>query len=179
MGRLKVQTLLGLALLLASAPVIAQGPGEYEVKAAFIHNIAKFVEWPAASSDGNAIQLCVLGRNPFGGALTVLDGKQVGKLSWKISFPTLQSNLRACQVLFIAASEAGRLAPILDKLGDAPTLTMGDTEDYAEFGVMVNFYIDENKVRFEVNPEAASRVRLKFGSQLLKLARIVKPRRAN
>lgn len=170
----------GLALLLlAPALAIAQGPSEYEVKAAFIHNIAKFVEWPAPSGDGNALHLCVLGRTPFGDALAVLDGKQVGKLSWKISFPTTQSSLKACQVLFIAASEAGRLAPILDKLGDAPTLTIGDTEGYAELGVMVNFYIDENKVRFEVNPEAASRVRLKFGSQLLKLARIVKTRRAN
>ena len=170
----------GLALLLlAPAAVIAQGPGEYEVKAAFIHNIAKFVEWPAPANGSNAIQLCVLGRNPFGDALAVLDGKQVGKLSWKISFPTIQSNLRACQVLFIAASESGRLAPILDRLGDAPTLTVGDTEGYAEYGVMVNFYIDENKVRFELNSEAASRARLKFGSQLLKLARIVKPRRAN
>lgn len=170
----------GLALLLlAPAPAIAQGSGEYEVKAAFIHNIAKFVEWPAPSVGGETLQLCVLGRNPFGDALSVLDGKQVGKLSWKISFPTIQSNLRACHVLFIAASEGGRLAPILDKLGDAPTLTVGDTENYAELGVMVNFYIDENKVRFEANPEAASRVRLKFGSQLLKLARIVKTRRAN
>lgn len=170
----------GLALLLlAPAPAIAQGSGEYEVKAAFIHNIAKFVEWPAPTVGDEALQLCVLGRNPFGNALTVLDGKRVGKLSWKISFPTLQSNLRACQVLFIAASEGDRLAPILDKLGDAPTLTIGDTDGYAELGIMVNFYIDENKVRFEVNPEAASRVRLKFGSQLLKLARIVKTRRAN
>ena len=170
----------GLALLLlAPALAFAQQPGEYEVKAAFVHNIAKFVEWPAPSSDGNAIQLCILGRNPFGDALAVLDGKQVGKLSWKISFPTIQSNLRACQVLFIAASEGGRLVPIFDKLGDAPTLTMGDTEGFAELGVMVNFYIDENKVRFELNSEAASRARLKFSSQLLKLARIVKPRRAN
>ena len=170
----------GLALLLAPALAIAQGPSEYGVKAAFIHNIAKFVEWPAAANNnGDVIELCVIGRNPFGDALTVLDGKQVGKLSWKIRFPTLQSNLQACQVLFIAASEGGRLAPILDKLGDSPTLTMGDTEGYAELGVMVNFYIDENKVRFEVNPEAAGRVRLKVGSQLLKLARIVKTRRAN
>lgn len=170
----------GLALLLlAPAPVIAQGPSEYEVKAAFVHNIAKFVEWPAPSDDGNAIQLCILGRNPFGDALAVLDGKQVGKLSWKISFPTNQSNLRACQVLFIAASESGRLAPLLDTLGDAPILTIGDTDGYAELGVMVNFYIAENKVRFELNSEAASRARLKFSSQLLKLARIVKPRRAN
>lgn len=152
----------------------AAPPTEYEVKAAFIHNIAKFVEWPpGALPSSGSMRLCLLGEDSFGVALDTLRGKQVGRLSWEIVPAKAGSNLKECRVLFIAASERGNLGSILARLGGSPVLTVGDTDGYAQQGVMVNFYLEENRVRFEINREAAARAGLFISSQLLKLARIV------
>lgn len=151
----------------------AAPPGEYEVKAAFIHNIAKFVEWPAAAPSSGSATLCLLGEDPFKGALDALRGKQIGRMRWEIVPVTSKSPLTACRVLFIAASERGDLNRILANIGNSPVLTVGDSDSYARHGVVVNFYLEENRVRFEINREAAARAGLVISSQLLKLARIV------
>lgn len=146
---------------------------EYEVKAAFIHNIAKFVEWPAADRTSKSQRLCIVGQNPFGSALDVLRGKPIGDKVWEVLPANQQTNLRKCAVLFIAASESGNIRQILDDIKGSHVLTMGDSEGYAEEGVMVNFYLEQDKVRFEINRDAAARADFKISSQLLKLARIV------
>jgi hypothetical protein len=81
----------------------------------------------------------------------------------------------ACDVLVIEASETGSLPRLLDTLVRQPVLTVGDTEGYGQRGVMVNFYLDQSRVRFEINLAAARRAGLRISSQLLKLARIVEP----
>jgi hypothetical protein len=161
--------------VLSCAGVMAAPPTEYDVKAAFIHNIAQFVEWPADAPSSGSAKLCLLGEDPFEGALDKLQGKQVGRLRWEIVPANAQTNLKACRVLFVAASESGNLGSILKRIGNQPVLTMGDSEGYAKQGVMVNFYMEANKVRFEINRQAAAWARLGLSSQLLKLARIVPP----
>jgi hypothetical protein len=116
----------------------------------------------------------VLGQNPFGEALEVLRGKQLGRLNWEIVPVGTSTSLKECRVLFISASERSNLDSILSGIANHPVLTIGDSDGYAEQGVMVNFYLEENKVRFEINREAAARARLGISSQLLKLARIVR-----
>lgn len=169
-----VAMLCAVLTALGCSTAMAEQPNEYEVKAAFIHNIAKFVEWPAASPFSGSARLCLLGRDPFGGALGVLQGKQIGRLSWEIVPASSRTTLKECRVLFIAASESGNLDRILGSIGNNSVLTIGDSPGYAEQGVIVNFYLEENKVRFEINREAAARARLGISSQLLKLARIVR-----
>jgi hypothetical protein len=166
--------LLGTALA-ATTCVSAQAepPTEYEVKAAFIHNIAQFVEWPAAAGTAGPLKLCIVGRDPFGKALDGLRGKTIRDKVWEVLPATPTTNLRECGVLFIAASERNNLGQILDATRGSAVLTVGDSERYAELGVMVNFYLEQNRVRFEINAEVASRAGLKMSSQLLKLARIV------
>jgi hypothetical protein len=166
--------LLGSALT-AGACMSAQAaaPTEYEVKAAFIYNIAKYVEWPAAVRTSGPLNLCILGRNPFGNALEALRGQPVGDKVWEVLPVQPNTNLSKCGVLFIAASESNNLGQILDDLKNTVVLTIGDTNGYAEQGVMVNFYSEHNRVRFEINNDAAGRAGLKISSQLLKLARIV------
>jgi hypothetical protein len=166
--------LLGTALA-ATTCVSAQAepPTEYEVKAAFIHNIAKFVEWPAAPPTDGKLRLCIVGQDPFGSALDSLRGRPIGDKVWEVSPAKPNSNLRECGVLFIAASERNNLGQVLNATRGSAVLTVGDSEGYAEQGVMVNFYREQNRVRFEINAEAASRAGLKISSQLLKLARIV------
>lgn len=163
-------TILGAATY-ASAQT--DPPIEYQVKAAFIHNIVKFVEWPAAVRTAGPLRLCILGQDPFGSALDALRGKTIGDKVWEVLPVTPNTQLRECGVLFVAASERNNLGQILEGIQGGAVLTVGDTSGYAEQGVIVNFYIEENKVRFEINREAAARAGLKISSQLLKLARIV------
>jgi hypothetical protein len=151
----------------------AAPPTEYEVKAAFIHNIAQYVEWPETARGGSALTLCVLGQNPFDGALVALRGKAVVGKVWQVEPATRQSDLRKCHLLFIAASESANLDAILGGIKGAAVLTLGDSNGYAARGVMVNFYLEQNRVRFEINQAAALGGGFKISSQLLKLARIV------
>ena len=167
-----IRLLCGLMLFLMLAPAHA-GPSEYDLKAAFIHNIAKFVEWPAAPHTSGILKLCVLGQNPFGNALDALRDKQIGGLNWEIAPANSRTNLKECGVLFIAASENGNLRQILDGIKGSTVLTLGDTDGYAEQGVMVNFYLDDNKVRFEINLEPASRAGLKISSKLIRVGKMV------
>ncbi len=166
--------LLGVALAAATcASVHAGPPTEYEVKAAFIHNIAKFVEWPEAVPASGPLKLCILGQDPFGSALDVLRGKTVHDKVWEVLHANSNTSLRECGVLFIAASERSNLKQVLDATKGSAVLTVGDSEGYAEQGVVVNFYLQDNMVRIEVNLDASKRAGLNISSQLLKLARIV------
>jgi hypothetical protein len=146
--------------------------GEYDVKAAFIYNFAKFVEWPekATGAHGNVFQLCVLGEDPFGGALNQYQGKPVKEK--KLNIRPLKSirNASECRILFIAASERDRIVSILEAIGDTPVLTVGDVEGYARHGVVINLRLDSGKVRFNINQATARRSGLKISSQLLRLA---------
>jgi hypothetical protein len=117
--------------------------------------------------------LCILGQNPFGKALDALRGQPIGDKVWEVLPVQPNTNLRKCAVLFIAATESNNLGQIMNDLKDNAVLTIGDTNGYAEQGVMVNFYFEQNRVRFEINNDAAGRAKLKISSQLLKLARIV------
>ncbi len=163
----------GVYALLFCATVAA-APTEYEVKAAFIHNVVKFVDWPIqpATSEG-MLRFCVFGQEMFGRANDVLRDKPIRNMTWLVVAANGKTDLRECRVLYISGTEPGNIKRILDSLKGSPVLTISDTEGYGELGVIVNFYLEDGKVRFEINPEAAKRAGLKMSSQLLKLARIV------
>lgn len=142
---------------------------EYGVKAAFIYNFARFVEWPADSTE---ITLCILGENPFGAATSEVDGKSLGNRKFQVMQDS--SVGPQCNIVFIGASEQGRLERILDSAGKLGILTIGDTPGFARMGVMINFYLDENgRVRFEINPESAGRAGLRISSKLIQLGKMV------
>ena len=172
--RLAIALLSALLHIFPCAAAHAAPPTEYEVKAAFIHNIASFVKWPAAPSAEGKLRLCILGSSPFTEAAGVLVGEQIDGLVWEVQHVDSRSALQECRVLFIAASEGGNLRRILQGVEGRAVLTVGDSDGYAEQGVVVNFYSGQNKVRFEINEDAARRAGLKISSQLLKLARIVR-----
>lgn len=150
---------------------------EYQVKAAFLYNFAKFVEWPACGNcpASDVFTIGVLGQDPFGEEINTIEGKRIkGKTLVVLKAATLDE-LKRCRVIFISGSVKDDLTRVLKELMAHPVLTVGDTLGFAEAGVMINLYTAGNKVRFEINPEAAERVNLKISSQLLKLARIVAP----
>ena len=152
------------------------GPSrEYLVKAAFLYNFAKFTVWPAKvfADAETPLRLCLLGKDPFQGALDSLAGKTVRKRKLEIHRLTKTSGLGKCHLLFVSASENKRLATILKILRGMPVLAIGDMPNFAHSGGIINLKTVRNKVRFEINVDAAKRAHLKFSSKLLRLAEIV------
>jgi hypothetical protein len=166
--------LLGICLLAVVAR--AQSATEYQVKAAFLFNFARFVEWPADAfpSVDSALQICVLGQDPFGRDFEqVIVDKTVNGHRIEIAHPEGVPQARACQILFIGASEKVRLSSILQGLKGASVLIVGDTPGFAALGGAINFVIDEGRVRFEINLKAAELAHLKISARLLTVAKVV------
>jgi len=167
--------LLGLTLLLAlPAAVRAQAAApEQDVKAAFLFNFTKFVEWPSAafSDDGAALQLCVFGDHPVGKSLEAVAGEEVGGHRLVVRRAEDPGKLAGCHVLFIDPSESGdRTSQVLSSLRGEPVLTVGDNRGFLDRGGIINFVLEGTKVRFEINQDAAERAGLKISSKLLRLA---------
>jgi hypothetical protein len=162
----------GAGLTIALAP--QSQSEEYQVKAAFLYNFAKFVEWPAEALDNGhtPMSLCVVGEDPFGDILeqTVQD-KTVNGRPLAIKRLKAGPELRACHILFISSSEKKRLGQIIEAIRGASVLTVSETEGFIHQGPIINFIIEENKVRFEINLTSAERARLKISSKLLTLAK--------
>lgn len=162
------------ALIIALPAVLLAWAGadlEFQVKAAFLHNFAKFVEWPRAEPERAEFCVGLIGPDPFGETIDemvkgrTIDGKPV--IIRRIS---KMPDARLCQILFINMSGRERLTEVLKNLS-AGTLTIGQTDEFLHAGGMINFIIEDKKVRFEVNVEAARKAGLRIRAQLLKLAR--------
>ena len=168
--------LLAAGLWAAGRLEAAPPPTEYEVKAAFIYNFAKYVQWPPSPrSDSNVpFVIGVFGRDPFGGTLdAAMNGQSVqGRLIVIRRFVRIEEI--DCDLLFVGASEQRNLRKIFEALRGKPVLTVGDTNQFAELGGMISLTTDENRIRFEMNPKAIDRAGLKAGSQLFRFARIAK-----
>jgi hypothetical protein len=144
---------------------------EYEIKAAYLYNFIKYVDWP---SYGDTITIGVLGGNPFGAALAPLNGKVVKGRRLVVRQLDSVRDAQKCQIIFVSSSEKQRLQEIFESLRSARVLTVGETQGFADGGGMINFIEENNKVRFEINAEAARRTGLNISSELLKLAKLVK-----
>jgi hypothetical protein len=166
---------LNLVLMLAVSGVCAEEfqPSEYQLKAAFLFNFAKFVEWPAGafSEAKSPMIIGVLGDNPFGAELerTIRD-KTVNGRPLQIKEYRSLSEARACHILFVSNSEKKRLAEVFEGLRGTSVLTVGETEDFIESGGMISFVRESNKIRFQINDRAARTAGLKISSKLLNLA---------
>ena len=174
-----------IVLLLASggAGRAASPPGgqEYDLKAAFLRRVAMFVEWPSTcfATPQAPLLIGVLGKDPFGPRLEmVLSNKTVQGRSIEFRrFANVDEAVQArCHILFIAPSEKPRLESTLDTLKTVPMLTVGDTVDYGEKGVMINLMIVSANLRFDIDLGRTSAAGLKISSQVLDLASKVRGR---
>jgi hypothetical protein len=167
--------MLALVSLLGTA-AWAQKSMEYAIKAGFLYNFVKFTDWPAQVLAPNSptITIGVLGSNPFGKALTNLNGKSAkGKTLVVRQFSSVPEP-GTCHVLFVPASEVDRHRQQLESLRSASILTVGERKGFARDAGIINFMIENDRVRFEVNPTAAERAKLGLSSELLKSAKIVR-----
>jgi len=167
-----------LAMLIWGPNVSAESmqSKEYLIKAAFLYNFIKFVDWPSESfkNDAAPINLYVLGDDPFGEALDTIRGKRVKGRRLVIKQVRRVEQIEGAHLLFISTSEKGRVKQILKSLADAPVLTISEMEGFGQNGGIINFITVDNKIQFEINSEKAEQHRLRISSQLLKLARIVR-----
>jgi hypothetical protein len=179
-GRLRLSLifcLLAISMIPRTAAGQRDSADEYELKAAMLYNLTQFVEWPASAyPDSQApILLCILGRDPFGSLLTSTVLKQtVNGRPVRIRHPQNDKEVRGCHILYISSSERNTIARIYSNLNGSSALTVGEMTQFATHGGMIQFSLEDQQVRFDINLDAASRAGLKISAKLLMLARIVK-----
>ncbi len=151
-------------------------PTEYQLKAAFLFNFAKFIDWPRSSfaNPQAPFSICILGADPFGPEINeMLRNQRVADRPIAVERVHDAARLRGCQIAFISASEKDRLPEILQSVRGANVLLVGETPGFAQAGGAIEFQMDDKRVRFSINPEAAERAGLHVSSKLLSLATIV------
>lgn len=159
----------GYGLRAADAPVTK----EYQLKAAFLYNFTKFVEWPARRFSGPAdpIVIGVWNVNPFGAELeNVIQGRQANGRAVVVKSVRTVAELTGVHLLFVAAGEEAHVEKLVNALRDAAIVTVGESEKFGAMGGMIVFTQQADKLRFTINQVASEKAGLKLSAQLLKLA---------
>jgi hypothetical protein len=166
------------AVVLAVAAARAQSPSatEYQVKAAFLYNFAKFVEWPddAFPSADAPIQICIAGDNPFGGDLEkFVKTKTVAGRRFRVVQLRAAQQCKSCHILFVSSADTERIPDVIRNVSGGSVLTVGESPVFTNEGGIINFVLENERVRFEVNNRAATAARLRLSSKLLTIAKHV------
>lgn len=180
-ARLLAASLLLVMGLAAGAlqVVAAESFREYDLKAVFLFNFAQFVEWPSEAfpQATTPFVIGILGDDPFGGVLdTTVANETLNGRPFVIRRFRRAEDIDTCHILFVSRSEADRLERIMPALAGRTILTVGDSEDFARAGGMIALVTANNRIRLQVNMEAAMSGMLVFSSKLLRPAEIVTTR---
>lgn len=154
---------------------------EYVLKAGYIYSFTKFIKWPEKASreiENNGLNFCVVGEDPFGNMLGKIAKKLKKKNKILLITPKVSiEKMPQCHILFVSQSENSKVNQILLRVRNYPVLVIGDTPGFGKKGIGINFFLQKNKIRFEINREALEGAGLVVSSELLNLARIVKGRK--
>jgi hypothetical protein len=156
-----------------SFSAFSQDNNEYQIKAAFIVNFLKFIEWPADKdiSKKSSIDVCVLGDSEISNAAQVFSQASSAKLNISlVSENNLHNVSSHCHILFISPSEESRIDEIVGTLKKQPVLTVGDSKEFPEHGVMIGFIVNDSKIKLVVNKAAIENAGLHVDAQLLEVA---------
>ena len=163
--------------LAQNSVVLAQVANEYEIKAAYLEKVARFIDWPENSiSSDSTINVCVIGRNTFGNILEESYSTRTIK-NKKVTVYSNTSQIKHCDILFIASDKQKDLLGLLQIAQKNNILTFSDTDGFAEKGVHVNFYTKDERIFFEINLTALKESGFNAGSLLLDYAKIVKTKK--
>ncbi|MEK6707127.1 MAG: YfiR family protein [Bdellovibrionota bacterium] len=195
MGKTRIPWVLILILtatnIVHAAQAAPETNREYQIKAAFLYNFVKFTDWPgepaADSNEPNTVDsnepitIGIIGEDPFGNAFEPvknerIKGRKIVLKRFKGLEESKQSseqieNVKKCHLLFICRSQKEQLGEIIDVVKDRPVLTVADMGGFLESGGVINFILEEKKVRFEINLTAARHAGLRISSRLLRLAK--------
>lgn len=188
---IKAHILIVTVLTLLVVPTVPQARAdttssrEYQVKAAFLFSFINFVDWPKEklTEGNNQINIGIIGNDPFGKAFEPIKDKQVKGKDVVIkrfkAFKELNQSseeieaIRKCHLLYICPSEKDEFRKIINLVMKHNILTVGDTKSFLESGGIINFLMEDKKVRFEINNTVAEQTELKIRSKLLRLAKRV------
>lgn len=171
--------LLVLAVLLNASGIARadESSREYQVKAAFIYNFAQFTAWPDnafASADSSFI-VAIIGQDPFDHVLDkIMEGKSIAGHPVTVRHVDSPDQIRGCHLLFVPATEDDHLDDIFKVVADRPILTVGESDKFPWSGGTIRFLIEDHKIRFEINSDAAAKATLRISSKLMSLAKIFK-----
>jgi hypothetical protein len=152
-------------------------PTDYQVKATYLYNFGRFIEWPGkvAAAQGGSFTVCVLGQDPFGPSLdATLAGETIGGKTVVAKRISSAEESGDCQILFLSLTDDSRLNKIIADLDKRAVLTVSDMSQFVKRGGMIQFVLEGKKVRFEVNLTATQHAGLTLSSELLKVATAVK-----
>ena len=175
-GQIALLVLLS-SIALGSVQSRAQARSESEVKAAFLYNFAKFVDWPAEAfpSGDSALKICVTGSDSFGPEFgAFIEGKAAQGRRLQFEHVQGAQQAKSCQILYVVSSEKQQVLQILKAVEGAHVVTVGDWNEFARFGGVINFVLENDRVHFEINVDAAERAGVKLSSKLLGVASIVR-----
>ncbi len=172
---LKVGFVFVIQIMNAINVLAAETPKEYEIKAVFLFNFTNFIRWPETVLAANEeIKLCILGNDPFGNSLdnAVTNGKgskyQVSVQ--RLIFP--KDDVGECHILFVSRSEQDNYPKILSLIAQKPILTIGETDDFLAQGGMIEFFIENNRVRLAIALARLRAAQLNANANLLKVAKV-------
>jgi hypothetical protein len=156
----------------AQGPATAEASREYAIKAVFLYNFAHYVQWPAAEPVSE-FTIGILGHDPFGAALDEIAAtKQIDGRRIVIRRLASMADYAPCQILFLSSSASEELKrEAIERVRGQPVLVVAEEAALFGHGVTINFFLEENKVRFEIDAEAARRGQLKISSRLLSLSK--------
>ena len=190
-GAALIHSLLCVAALAVAAPAFAQSGGqegfnrEYQIKAAFLYNFGRdaYIRWPleALGDESQPFVIGILGRNPFGNSLAeIAQHKKVkGRKFVVLRFPTMD-DYQSCHVLFVGRNVTReQQLEAIQRTANDQVLVVGESLGFAASGGVINFYLEQNTVRFEINLESARQRGLVISSRLLGVARVLGHDRAN
>lgn len=178
--RRRSRHMLMLALIFLFTAALHAQMDEYSIKAAYLYNFSKYVEWPGVTGEEahTSFVICILGEDPFGETLDqAVAGKTSGDgrtLEVRRLKAVEAAALRKCEMVFISVSEKSHAAAIREALKGSPVLTVADFSPFAEDGGIANLRIDGTKVRVDLNMNAANQVNLKISGKLQQVANLVK-----
>ena len=163
-------------VLLTTQFIKAQTAAEYQVKAVFLFNFTRFVDWPTTSFEAanSPFVIGILGNDPFGTYIDeTVNGETAGQHPIIIKRYKTIKDIDNCQILFINSSESEQIKPILSELKEKNVLTVSDANNFASFGGMIGFFIENNKIKMQINTDAAKAASLSISSKLLSVAKIL------
>ena len=162
---------IGVASVFAMTGAGSKISSEYLLKAAFIYKFINFVEWPEPLlQQDNYFNLCILGKNPFGEAIYVFEGKEIRNRILRVRLINSPSEAKQCRILYISPSNRKVVKRIINKIASQPVLTIGDFKGFSEKGGMINLLKISNRIRFEINLSSVRKAGLRISSKLLRLA---------
>jgi hypothetical protein len=164
--------------LITKAPAYAENnTSEYKLKSVYLYNFTKFISWPEStlSARRETINICIVGKNPFGSLLEPLTHMKSQDKTLTVEFIEDIDALekKSCQILFIAASEKAAVAQIIEKTAKMHILTVSDMDGFAQNVGIIGFVVKDHKVRLEINLGAARQAGLKISAKLLEISTVI------